>query len=144
MLILLLTTDPDLFGLDAPGPALDGSAVDGVVFFTFIPSGVAMARNYLLSRPCQALGGAGGLFPAPIALSQTYFQGSATSPELTDHIAENSSNQHSKSSQTGLSLDPELFKQLATVLTTTPLLYCRQNKTKDPTGNLITTRSLDL
>jgi hypothetical protein len=37
MLMLLLTTDPDLFG-----PALDGS-----VFFTFNPSGVAMARNFI-------------------------------------------------------------------------------------------------
>jgi hypothetical protein len=59
-------------------------------------------------------------FPAPIALTNLrYFKGSATTHELSDDIAENSSNQHPKSSHTGL-LEPELFEQLATVLTTTP------------------------
>jgi hypothetical protein len=47
-----------------------------------------------------------------------YFKGSATSPELTDDIAENSSNQHPTSSLTGV--ETELYEQLATVLTTTP------------------------
>jgi hypothetical protein len=35
MLMLLLTTDPDLFGLDAPGPALDGVKVTKVLVFVF-------------------------------------------------------------------------------------------------------------
>jgi hypothetical protein len=34
MLMLLLTTDPDLFGLDVPGHALDGGG--WCCFFTFL------------------------------------------------------------------------------------------------------------
>jgi hypothetical protein len=49
------------------------------------------------------------------------FQRKRDLPWAYDDIAVNIAvNQHSKSSQTGLSLEPELFEQLATVLITTP------------------------
>jgi hypothetical protein len=48
------------------------------------------------------------------------FQRKCNLPWAYDDIAVNSINQHSKSSPTGLRLEPELFEQLATVLTTTP------------------------
>jgi hypothetical protein len=103
--MLLLTTDPDLFGLDALGPALDGGG--WCCFLHIYPLRSGNGEELFI------------VAPLPGSLTNSHKQ-SATSPELTDDIAENSGNQHSKSSQTGLSLEPELFEQLATVLTTTP------------------------
>jgi hypothetical protein len=121
MLMLHLTTDPELFGLDAPGPALDGG---GWCCFLHIfkPLRSGNSEELFIVAPLPGHRWRWRSFSsATCSLTNLrYFKGSATSPELTNDIAEISSNQHPKSSQNGLSLEPELFEPLATVLTTTP------------------------